>query len=237
MKEWLIGFVKSAGKKLLILGVIAAAIAAILFLAARPVISESILDTVKLENGVFAMNGLEAGSTREDVTAWLDSRRCTWAEGKKIEHAEGTYYDELFRELDGVDWISLSDTTRVAELGRVTVRRTYYFRDGLLTHADLETDPSKRAPENMLKRMDAVTEALTEAFGPPDLNDGPGRLADEYGEAYVTWEGEGGSGLDVIARRWAVRDHPSDRLKDAAAVPHTDYFALTIRVRAGTPQD
>ncbi len=231
MREWLISFLKSAGRKLLILAAIALAVAAVVFFATRPVVSESILETVRLEDGAFTLDGLRAGTTREDVIAWMDAHHYAWTEGQKYEHAEGSYYETFFEDLDGVSWISLSYETRVSELGRATVRRSYFFRDGLLTHVDLEMDPSKKPPEDSIARMEAAANALTGAFGAPTSAGVPRRLEEAYGEEYVTWEAPAGGGLDVIGRRWAVRDRMSDRLKDAATVPHQDYFLIVIRVR------
>ena len=95
--------------------------------ATRPAISESILDTITLEDGHYSLDGLRAGMTRDEVAAHLDDRKLVYFDGQptvyllrgSVETASGT------------TWISLSDETRVKELGRVTVRRTYYFQDGL----------------------------------------------------------------------------------------------------------
>ena len=232
MKEWLTAFLKSAGHKLLILGSIALVVAAVLFIASRPVIREPIAETIRREGSAFTVDGLGAGTTREDVIAWMDARHYTWTEGQKREYVEGTYYDELFRDLEGVTWISLAEETRVSELGSASVRRHYYFRDGLVTHIDLEMDPTKKSPAEGVRRTEAVTKALEAAWDAPTSADELQRLLEDYGETYTVWEDRDG-GVDVIARRWAVTDRLSDRGKDPSTVPHTDYYSLVIRVRMG----
>ena len=81
MKAWLKEFGRSALQKVLILGAVAAVVAVIVFFATRPAISESILDTVTLEDGRFSVDGLRAGMTRDEVAAHLDERNLVYSDG------------------------------------------------------------------------------------------------------------------------------------------------------------
>ena len=139
MKAWLKEFGRSALQKVLILGAVAAVVAVIVFFATRPAISESILDTVTLEDGRFSVDGLRAGMTRDEVAAHLDERNLVYSDGKPAVYLLQGTVDVP----SDTTWVSLSDETRVTELGRVTVRRTYYFREGGLTHIDLKTTVEK----------------------------------------------------------------------------------------------
>ena len=143
MKAWLKEFGHSALQKIIILGAIALGVAVIVFLSTRPAISESILDTVTLENGRFSVDGLRAGMTRDEVASYLDEQKLLYFDGEPTTYPEGTPAAQKYADVEDTTWLTLSDETRVTELGRVTVRRTYYFREGGLTHVDLETELEK----------------------------------------------------------------------------------------------
>lgn len=226
MKAWLKEFGRSVLQKVIILGSIALGVAVIVFFATRPAISESILDTITLEDGHYSLDGLRAGMTRDEVAAHLDDRKLVYFDGQptvyllrgSVETASGT------------TWISLSDETRVKELGRVTVRRTYYFQDGLLTHVDLETDVVKGKIMDDIARVGTLVETLESAFGPasgPDL-DG---FAEKPGERVLAWYGTEDSELSVSARYYQLEDWVKSRGQaESNKTTHTDHFELTIRV-------
>ncbi len=216
MKAWLKEFGRSVLQKILILGAVAAVVAVIVFFATRPAISESILDTVTLEDGHFSVDGLRAGMTRDEVAAHLDERKLVYFDGKP-----GVYLLKGTVEVpSGTAWISLSDETRVTELGRATVRRTYYFQDGLLTHVDLETDVVKGKITDDIARVVTLIETLDSAFGQssgPEL-DG---LAEAPGERIHAWYGAEDSELSVLARHYRVENNTKT---------YTDHFEVTVRV-------
>ena len=230
MKEWLKEFGRSVLQKVIILGSIALGVTVIIFLFTRPAISESILDTVTLEDGHFSVDGLYAGMTRDEVAAYLDTRKLVYFDGQTIVYPEDTPKSEFFRNALGTSWISLSDETRVTELGNVTVRRTYYFRDGALTHVDLETDVAKGKIADDVKRTEKLVAALENRFGEAvgDRLDG---FEDTTGERILSWFGEGDSELSVSARYYQLEDWVKsyDQAKNDKTT-YTDHFELTIRV-------
>lgn len=230
MKEWLKEFGRSVLQKVIILGSIALGVTVIIFLFTRPAISESILDTVTLEDGHFSVDGLYAGMTRDEVAAYLDTRKLVYFDGQTIVYPEDTPKSEFFRNALGTSWISLSDETRVTELGNVTVRRTYYFQDGLLTHVDLETDVAKGKIADDIERVGTLIETLESTFGPAS---GPALdgFAETPGERVCTWYGTEDSELSVSARYYQLEDWVKsyDQAKNDKAT-YTDHFELTIRV-------
>lgn len=226
MKEWLKEFGRSVLQKVIILGSIALGVTVIIFLFTRPAISESILDTVTLEDGHFSVDGLYAGMTRDEVAEQLDERKLVYFDGKpSVYLLKGTV-----ESASGTTWISLSDETRVTELGRVTVRRTYYFQDGLLTHVDLETDVAKGKIADDIERVGTLIETLESTFGPAS---GPALdgFAETPGERVCTWYGTEDSELSVSARYYQLEDWVKsyDQAKNDKAT-YTDHFELTIRV-------
>ena len=230
MKEWLTAFLKSAGRKLLILGSIALVTAAVLFIASRPVMREPIAETIRREGSAFTVDGLGAGTTREDVIVWMDARHYTWTEGQKREYVEGTYYDELFRDLEGVTWISLAEETRVSELGSASVRRHYYFRDGLLTHIDLEMDPTKKPPAEGVRRTEAVTKALEAAWGAPASADELQRLLEEHlRRTLLRLIGGDGEIVNLRFTRCVTEDAMTDADRAALILPTQALHAWRLR--------
>ncbi|MDD6275058.1 MAG: hypothetical protein PUA86_10255 [Clostridiaceae bacterium] len=230
MKAWLKEFGRSVLQKVIILGSIALGVTVIIFLFTRPAISESILDTVTLEDGHFSVDGLYAGMTRDEVAAYLDARKLVYFDGQTIVYPEDTPKSEFFRNALGTSWISLSDETRVTELGNVTVRRTYYFRDGALTHVDLETDVAKGKIADDVKRTEKLVAALENRFGEAvgDRLDG---FEDTTGERILSWFGEGDSELAVLARLYEVQDTVlAYRPKTIDNPTFTDYYKVVVRV-------
>lgn len=226
MKEWLKEFGRSVLQKVIILGSIALGVTVIIFLFTRPAISESILDTVTLEDGHFSVDGLYAGMTRDEVAEQLDERKLVYFDGKpSVYLLKGTV-----ESASGTTWISLSDETRVTELGRVTVRRTYYFQDGLLTHVDLETDVAKGKIADDIERVGTLIETLESTFGPAS---GPALdgFAETPGERVLVWYGTEDSELSVSARYYQLEDWVKsyDQAKNDKTT-YTDHFELTIRV-------
>lgn len=226
MKEWLKEFGRSVLQKVIILGSIALGVTVIIFLFTRPAISESILDTVTLENGHFSVDGLYAGMTRDEVAAYLDAQKLVYFDGKpKAYLTQGTVEAST-----GMTWISLSDETRITELGNVTVRRTYYFRDGALTHIDFETDVAKGKIADDIKRTEKLIAALESRFG-----EAVGERLDGFeettGERILSWFGEGDSELAVLARLYEVQDVViAYRPKTIENPTFTDYYKVVVRV-------
>lgn len=226
MKEWLKEFGRSVLQKVIILGSIALGVTVIIFLFTRPAISESILDTVTLENGHFSVDGLYAGMTRDEVAAYLDAQKLVYFDGKpKAYLTQGTVEAST-----GMTWISLSDETRVTELGGTTVRRTYYFRDGLLTQVDFETDVAKGKITDDIGHAGNLIAALESAFGPaagPDLKE----FAETPGDRVFTWYGGENSELSVSLQKYQIEDWVKSysQAKNNEKT-YTDYFDVTIRV-------
>ncbi len=227
MKAWLKEFGRSALQKVLILGAVAAVVAVIVFFATRPAISESILDTVTLEDGRFSVDGLRAGMTRDEVAAHLDERNLVYSDGKPTVYLLQGTVDVP----SDTTWISLSDETRVTELGRVTVRRTYYFREGGLTHIDLKTTVEKGNVVDDVERTMGLVAALESRFGDAegDRLDG---LEDTTGERILSWFGEEDSELSVIARLYEVEDIVvlAYRPNNVHEPTYTDYYEVVVRV-------
>lgn len=230
MKEWLKEFGRSVLQKVIILGSIALGVTVIIFLFTRPAISESILDTVTLEDGHFSVDGLYAGMTRDDVAAYLDAQKLVYFDGQTIVYPEDTPKSEFFRNALGTSWISLADETRITELGSTTVRRTYYFRDGALTHIDFETDVAKGKITDDIGRAGNLIAALKSAFGPaagPDLKE----FAETPGDRVFTWYGGENSELSVSLQKYQIEDWVKSysQAKNNEKT-YTDYFDVTIRV-------
>lgn len=227
MKAWLKEFGRSVLQKIVILGTIALVVAVVVFFATRPAISESILDTVTLEDGRFSVDGLRAGMTRDEVAAHLDERNLIYVDGApRTSLVQGTY-----RLPTDTTWISLSDETRVTELGRVTVRRTYYFRDGSLSHVDLETTVEKGNVADDVERTENLVDVLESKFGDAggDRLDG---FEDTTGERILSWFGEEESELSVIARLNKLEDTEvlAYRPKNVHEPAYTDYYEVVVRV-------
>ena len=227
MKAWLKEFGRSVLQKIVILGTIAVVVAVIVFFATRPAISESILDTVTLEDGRFSVDGLRAGMTRDEVAAHLDERNLIYVDGAPSTNlVQGTY-----RLPTDTTWISLSDETRVTELGRVTVRRTYYFRDGSLSHVDLETTVEKGNVADDVERTENLVDVLESKFGDSEGDHLDG-FEDTTGERLLSWFGEEESELSVIARLYELEDTEvlAYRPKNVHEPAHTDYSKVVVRV-------
>lgn len=226
MKAWLKEFGRSVLQKVIILGSIALGVAVIVFFATRPAISEGILDTITLEDGHYSLDGLHAGMTRDEVAAHLDERKLVYFDGQPAVYLLRGSVEAT----SGTTWISLSDETRVTELGGVTVRRTYYFHDGLLTHVDLETDVAKGRIADDIERVGKLIETLESAFGPasgPPL-DG---FAETPGERVYAWYGTTDSEISISARHYQVEDQVKSRSQyKNNETTYTDYFEVTIHV-------
>ena len=228
MKAWLKEFGRSVLQKVIILGSIALVVAAIVFLATRPAISASILDTVTLENGRYTLDGLRAGMTRDEVAAQLDERNLVYFDGEPYMYPEGTPAAQKYAAAEDTTWISLSDETRVTELGNATIRRTYYFRDGLLTHIDLETDVTKGSVEDDIERFYALLDVLEEAYG-----EGTGSHTivslEKPGTVSQSWYGADETEITVIGRRYEVEDWVKEYGQTEST--YTDFFEAVIRIK------
>lgn len=217
MKELFKSFAKDILKYLLGLAAVAAVIGVILFFATRPQISGSILDTVTQENGAFVFDGLRKGMTEAEVRAHLDARELFY-----FSPDESKPYGALV----GDRWLTVSDEERIDELGRVTIRRTYYFEDDALSYVELETVAVKNRVQDDLQRVDGLIRRLEEAFGPGE-NEFAGSVFD-MGETHFVWAGEAGTSLRLISHYYETEDWV--KLSKNSAATYSEHLDVIIRV-------
>lgn len=178
---------RGALKGFLLYGLILLAIAAvglvILVVPEPPQIDESILDTVTLENGRFALDGLTAEMSEADVAASLDARNLVYTSSQDA--------DVVWVQNMQDTWLSLADATRIRELGKVTMRRSYYFENDRLTSIELEGKPTKKQSADTIEGFEVLRETLDQAFFPHSRKLGDSVTA-VSGVTYE-WQGEDGS--------------------------------------------
>lgn len=217
MKELFKSFAKDILKYLLGLAAVAAVIGVILFFSTRPQISGSILGRVSMEDGAFTLDGLEKGMSEAEVRAILDERELFY-----FSPDESQSYGTLVKDR----WLTVSDEERIDELGRVTIRRTYYFDNDQLTHIDLETVAVKNRVKDDLERLEGLIQTLEEAFGEVDLHFG--EVLGDLGETHFTWEGEGTSSLYLKSYYYELEDWV--KLSKNASSTYTEHLDILIRI-------
>ena len=193
-------FARRVLPKLLILAAVAAALVLALWLGTRPVISESILETVSCADGHFVMKDIRPGMTGAELTDQLRQRHLRYTEADASGYSYAGMYlrPDPAEDLRGVSWINLARETRVTELGNATVRRTYYFRYDTLEFVELETDRAAGDISGEITRCAALVSVLESAFGPPDEGDAASLYT--RGEHVLTWNGTEGSRLELVTR-------------------------------------
>lgn len=199
-------FVRRMAPKLLIVLAVLAAVAAVFCLQSRPLRTESLTEAVTLEDGRFAVNGLRAGMTREDVIAWLEEQGLPYSEngpGYYLNQYRGSdpdSSDELKSTSLGFSWISIQGNTRITELGKVNVHPTFCFSGGLLTSVDLETEPVRGSILKSVQDFRLTVLAAELAYGEAQSMNGGDWIPYDFsrpGEDRALWQGAYGSSLEL----------------------------------------
>ncbi len=237
LKARLRRFARRILPKFLIILAVLAAIAVIFWVENLPLITEGLTDTVTLEDGRFTVNGVRAGMTRADVVAWLESQGLPYTESSADDLLNAQWpegYNGRMRPEQlpvNLSWISIQGNTRIEELGKITVWRTYYFTDGLLTHVELETNPVQGDIRDIVQRFRLLVLTAERAFGGPRDVLGSEWLPYDFsrpGVDQALWQGADGSSLELCGRCWQQYVRGSGRkFGDGEFV---DLFEICIRI-------
>ena len=227
---------------LVILSVLAAALF-VYWYGTRPTVTESLLDSISMEDGSFSYRGLRADMSDTEVKAWLDERDLLCTEGAPVG---SVHYQAGWYQVEDITWIIQSGEMRIRELEKLPFRCTFYFKRGRLTHVDLESDLVRGDLTEVLQKYRMAVYALETKFGTASGNfaqTGP----DGLGEKTAFWLGEGTSRLELSGRherflkqddlRIVRVDEESGELIDGggkrydpAENPYRDQFFVMIRV-------
>ncbi len=226
-------------KILIVLGVLAA-IAVFIWVENRPLRTESLADIVTLEDGRFAVDGFQAGTPQDDVVAWLEEQDLPYS-GSDLDYYLNLYHGDRFtsavipkRYPNGASWVSIQGNMRIEELGKINVRCTYYFNDGLLTYVDLEAEPVRGKIRNAVRDFRQMALAAESAYGSAQNLGGDVWVPYDFsrpGEDRLLWYGAEGSSLEIFGHYFQQPGGIARIFsKDPKAGKLIDIFEVRIRI-------